>query len=535
MNRFARALCVLAVTGCIAPAFADDINIYYGPKGGFAKVNNSRKFVFSDKTEKKATLSNSIIYKFDSLEPGSTAKVAMYSMSDFKCLDAMVDAAINKGVHIKLLLDGVPDWTKESREKIAEVIRKGAEKAEAEGKSYDFVLAATTQEAMKRVGREQTLEDGKKIYGTMHEKFGVFYKPGKVVPYSCFNGSANMSTTSDQIYGENRVFFDDQPVVARQFAEEFARLWNEYSTPVFGKWIPERFIETSYVPGYVKLVFNSEPVSETELTRIDNELINFIGRVTDDGGLDLSMFSFTRRELAEAILRSAARHPKAKFRLLFDHAQLDDEDKTQGKLAPWLESEAKKRHLKNIEVRYRFRRNAYAYDPQTDTIGLISYMSLFLHHKNVSINNKEIVVGSYNWSGSAENLNFENIMMFNGDYEHHQKIVDSFKAEFDTLWNSRMPEISSVKYIRKGVPQTVTLAEGKALHAKLLKTLKRNKDNQVVHTALSRDAIRSYDELKKETKLNDKRLKAAIKALTADGFIIKFNNKKNQEVYAQAD
>ena len=54
------------------------------------------------------------------------------------------------------------------------------------------------------------------------------------------------------------------------------------------------------------------------------------------------MFSFTRRELAEAILRSAARHPKAKFRLLFDHAQLDDEDKTQGKLAPWLDEEAKK-------------------------------------------------------------------------------------------------------------------------------------------------------------------------------------------------
>lgn len=534
MNKLARVLCALAVTGCLTPAFADDINIYYGPKGGFAKVNNSRKLIFSDKSERKATLSNSIIHKFDSLEPGSTAKVAMYSMSDFKCLDAMVNAAIDKGVHIKLLLDGVPDWTKESREQIAGVIKKGAERAEKEGKPYDFVLAATTQEAMKRVGREQTLDDGKKIYGTMHEKFGIFYKPGQVVPTSCFNGSANMSTTSDQIYGENRVFFEDQPVVARQFAEEFARLWNEYSSPVFGKWIPERFIETSYVPGYVKLVFNSEPVSETELTRIDNELINLIGRVKDDGGLDLSMFSFTRRELAEAILRSAARHPKAKFRLLFDHAQLDDDDKTQGKLAPWLIKEAKKRNLKNIEARFRFRRNAYAYDPQTDKVCLVSYMSLFLHHKNVSINNKEIVVGSYNWSGSAENMNFENIMMFNGDFQHHQKIVDSFKAEFDTLWESRMPEISSVKWVRKGVPQTVTLEEGRKLHEKLLKTMKSSKDVQAVHTALGRDAFKTYDELKKETKLNDKKLKAAINTLTKDGFIIKFT-KKDVEGYAQAD
>ena len=35
MNKLARALCVFAITGCLAPAFADDINIYYGPKGGF--------------------------------------------------------------------------------------------------------------------------------------------------------------------------------------------------------------------------------------------------------------------------------------------------------------------------------------------------------------------------------------------------------------------------------------------------------------------------------------------------------------------
>ena len=161
-------------------------------------------------------------------------------------------------------------------------------------------------------------------------------------------------------------------------------------------------------------------------------------------------------------------------------------------------------------------------------------MSLFLHHKNVSINNKEIVVGSYNWSGSAENMNFENIMIFNGDNQHHQKIVDSFKAEFDVLWNSRMPEISSVKYIRKGVPQTVTLKEGKALHEKLLKTLKRSKDNQLVHSALARDAFKTYDQLKEETKLNDRKLKVAIKALTADGFIIKLT-KKDVEGYAQAD
>lgn len=45
-------------------ANADDINIYFGPKGGFSPVNNSRKLVFSDNISRKATLSNSIKYAF---------------------------------------------------------------------------------------------------------------------------------------------------------------------------------------------------------------------------------------------------------------------------------------------------------------------------------------------------------------------------------------------------------------------------------------------------------------------------------------
>lgn len=513
-------------------ALADNVDIFYGPQGGFSRVNNSRVLRFSDGTTRPASLASALLHRIDRLEPGSTVKIAMYSMSDYNSLDFMINAAIEKQIKFQLLLDGVSSWSAGSRERIAKAIRQGAEKAAAEGKAYDFKLAASTQAAMKRNGRETVLEDGTIIFGTMHEKFGVFYRPGNPIPHSSFNGSANISPTSDQIYAENRVFFDDQPAVARQFAEEFARLWNEYSEMVVGEWVPEKYIETQHVPGYVKLVFNAEPLNELELNRIDNELINLVRRVEASGSLDLAMFSLTRKELADAILRSAERNPDAKFRLLLDHAQFDDEDPLQSKQGPSLEARAREMGLKNIQVRYRFRRNAYGYHPQENKAMLISYLSLFLHHKNVTVNGNEMAIGSYNWSNSAEFINFENVMFFHHHCKDHQKVIDSFKAEFDTLWNSRMPA-GKVTAPRKGEPQTVTLEEGKALHARLIKTLSRE-ENWKVHGTMDREAFKTLTMISEETKLAEKKVKKALKALINDGLVVKWV-KDGREGYSQAD
>ncbi len=511
---------------------AERVEIYYGPRGGFSRINNERTLRFSDSSVRQATLANALTHFIDRLEPGSTAKICMYSMSDYASLDAMIDAAATRGIKFQLLLDGVSTWAQASRDRIVKKVQAAAEKASEEGRSFDFKIAAVSTAAMKRNGRESKLEDGTLIYGTMHEKFGVFYRPDNPVPHSCFNGSANISPTSDQIYAENRVFFHEQPAVARQFAEEFARLWNEYSEMLLGEWIPEKYIETNHVPGYVKIVFNSEPVSELELTRIDNELINLVRRVEASGSLDLAMFSLTRIELAEAILRAAERNPDARFRLLLDHAQLDDENPVESKMAPWLERKAAELGLKNIQVRYRFRINAYGYSTEKKGPALLSYLSLFLHHKNVTVNGREMAIGSYNWSNSAEYLNFENVMLFNGLYNHHQKVIDSFKAEFDILWNSRMPA-GPVTSPRKGIPQTVTLAEGKMLHKKLLRTLSKD-DNCKILGTLDREAHKTFEQIQEETGLSRNRVKKAIKALSNDGFIIKWEKDK-VEGYSQAD
>ncbi len=522
---------LLAFLGTAAVS-ADSVDIFYGPKGGFSRINNSRALRFNDGTIKPATLASALIHRIEKLEPGSRVKIAMYSMNDFRALDAMLKAALEKQVEFQLLLDGVSSWSAGNRDKIAKAIKETAEKAKEAGKPFTFNLAETTIEAMKRNGRETTLKDGTPIYGTMHEKFGVFYAPENPIPHSSFNGSANISTTSDQIYAENRVFFDNQPAVARQFAEEFARLWNEYSRIVVGEWIPEKYIETHHVPGYVKIVFNSEPQNELELSRIDHELINLIHRVEASGSLELAMFSLTRIDLAEAILRSAERNPDAKFRLLLDHAQLDDEDPVQSKLAPWLEQQAKDRGIKNIQVRYRFRVNAYGYSERDGKPMLISYLSLFLHHKNVTVNRKEMAIGSYNWSNSAEFLNFENVMFFNHFCKDHQKVIDSFAYEFEELWNSRMPA-GKASRPRKGVPQTVTLDEGKALHTRLIKILEK-KENHMVLATLDREAFKTYEDIKSETKLAARKVKRALNTLQKAGFIVEWH-KDGVTGFSQAD
>ena len=532
MKRFfaVMAICCLVLAGSNV-VYAESVEIYYGPKGGFSLANSARTLRFNDGSVKPATLANALMHRIDQLETGSTVKIAMYSLNDFQTLDFILRAVADKQLSFKLLLCGVSTWSASSRERIAKAVEKAAVEATQAGKTFDFQLAAVTADAMKRNGREHTLDDGTVIFGTMHEKFGVFYRPGNPVPHSSFNGSANVSPTSDQVYAENRVFFNEQPAVARQFAEEFARLWNEYSEIAYGKWLPEKYIETQQVPGYVKIVFNSEPVDEFQLTRIDNELINLIHRVEASGSLDLCMFSLTRIELAEAILRSAERNPGARFRLMLDHAQLDDEDPLQSKLGPWLEQKASELALKNVQVRYRFRRNAYGYSTEDKKPILLSYLSLFLHHKNVTVNDKEMAIGSYNWSNSAEFLNFENVMFLNAFYTDHQKVIKSFKAEFETLWNSRIP--ATVSEPRKGAPQTVTLAEGKALHKQLLKTLE-NEQNRKVLATLDREAFKTLSQLVEETSLSEKRVKQCVRALEADMFIVKWT-KDGVEGYSQAD
>ena len=80
-------------------------------------------------------------------------------------------------------------------------------------------------------------------------------------------------------------------------------------------------------------------------------------------------------------------------------------------LGPWFEEQIEKNKLKNMEVRYKWRSSAYGYDEEEKAIRLVHFRSLLLHHKLLMVNGQILATGSYNWSSSAEDRNFENIMM----------------------------------------------------------------------------------------------------------------------------
>jgi len=53
-----------------------------------------------------------------------------------------------------------------------------------------------------------------------------------------------------------------------------------------------------------------------------------------------------------------------------------------------------------------------------------------MHHKFAVIDSLQVITGSYNWTRTASELNYENILITN-----NARIVDAFDQEFQRLWN----------------------------------------------------------------------------------------------------
>ena len=516
-----------------APLVAEPIEIYFGPGGGFAPMNRERAITRPDGSLASATLSQALIEQIDAAKPGSLMKICSYSMSENSATEALVRAA-ERGVRVRLLLDAAAEWTADSREKIITRLRKAREEARQADRAFDFQARFVTGQTMKDRDRTRTLKDGRLIVGTMHEKFGLFYPPSSPVPLDGFCGSANISPTSDQIYAENRVFFKNRPVVLRQLQEEFARLWNEYGVTMFGPTTSEPFIPADAPPGDVAILCNAEPIDETAFTRIDEALLRMIRSVspTASGSLDLAMFSLTDRELAMAIIDQAARCPAARFHLLFDLGQIDDSNPQASIMAPGLEREVASRGLKNVEIRYKWRSNAFGFDPEKQEIGLVSFRNLFLHHKVLVVDRSRMAIGSYNWSGAGEDMNFEDEMMFDGRFPDHQPVVDRFMAEFDTVWNSRRPANLPAEPVRNAA-QTVTGPEGRELQKKIINLL-QDPVNLSITQRLDRGAFATFEQLREKSGISASELQRRLRDLMS-GTLLCRHLKDGVEGYSQAD
>lgn len=446
-----------------------EIEIYFSPKGGFSPKNNNRTVTLKDGRTVHADLNNALIEMIENTKEGSTIKIAMYAFGYRPVLDVLVDAAKTRNIKVKLILDSIAEWTREMHKELRDRILAEHESAKKEGRTFDFQLKEIFPQAMVDRGRWKKIQNDVLIYGTMHEKFGIFFEKDSKIPAHGFCGSANISWSAGEVFAENRVFFKNEPSMGRQLAEEFARLWNEFGTDVTKNCQSEIFLPATTHLGDVQIISNAKPLDEENWQRIDKVLLDLMEQVNPKNGtLDVAIFSFTHTGLAERLLELAERYPGIKIRILMDQTQMVGTDNHQGVLGPYMERVAEFKGLKNLEIRYKWRANIYAWNPDTQSCELIHWRNLLLHHKCLVVNGKRMGLGSYNWSGSAEFRNFENVMVFFGELPEQQKIIDRFMYEFEFIWNSPKPEGKLQAKIV--IPQVISGTKGRELKAIIVKT-----------------------------------------------------------------
>lgn len=456
----------LTFWACFIGSLSAEIEIYFSPRGGFAAKNHERMIELKNGEKVPATVNNSLADLLDRVEAGSQVKIAMYSFSYRPTQDMLIEMARNRDIQIKLIVDASAAWTKEIRADYNQRILAELAAARKEGRKFDFQLKEIYARAFEDRGRLKTLEDGTVIYGTMHEKFGIIIPKGETFPLHSFCGSANISWGASQAFAENRLIFRNEPALGRVLAEEFARLWNEYGTPVTDNCQSEKYLPVNH-PDEIQIISNSKLLDEVRYQRIDNALMGLMDRVDPENGtLDVAMFSFTHVGLANKIISLAGRYPKIKVRILMDLTQIEDDDYQRGVLGPYLERSAYFKELKNIEIRYKWRSNAFGWDEKENAPRLITFRNLLLHHKAMMVNGRLMGIGSYNWSASAEARNFENIMVLNGAVPEHREVVARFMEEFDFIWNRMKAEGPTTA---KAVdPQVITGLRGRALKRQIL-------------------------------------------------------------------
>lgn len=531
-NRTLHALTALVLALLVAgAAHAAPIDIVFGPDGGFAPSNNERTYTTKEGNQEPLRM-NALVVDWVNRTPDAGAiRIAMYNFDYEPVFDALLKAA-RRGVQVRLLLDNCAGWTDANVTQVKARIRKLVEEEKAAGKPVDYQLKVVTIAKMKEHGRTRTLDDGKEIFGTFHQKFGVFHEDRTRAPRHAFGGSANLSESSDSKYAENRVFFRDEPGVARDYANQFARLWNDYAEAATEKADPE---EEKPVQDRLPLeiLFNAERVGkapDSPFRRIDERLSGLMDEVRDDGSLDLLMFSFTHFKLAMKILDTAKAKPNAKFRLLFDHSMLEETPDKRSLMPPLLETKAVELGLKNVEIRYKYRANAYGWVKDKNAIELDHFRSKLLHHKTLIVNGEKVAFGSYNWSASAEERNFEDMFVFSSAEPAGKDILARYQAEFDFLWDRFYGTWTG----EGDRPQTIHGPEGRAWAARIVKLLTENPEVSKIRDVLERSGASTLQQIASEANLKAEEVEKLFAPLVQEK-LIKSRERKGKVIYELAD
>lgn len=307
-----------------------------------------------------------------------TLDIAMYSVSSGPSnpIWGALQRAVQRGVKVRFFLDQA----------------KGANKAKADALVgigvHVFHVGSTT----------------------LHEKFALF--DAKLPGAKVVNGSANWSLGAMTKYSENTVVFPRHPHLVKQFADEYDRLLTKGKAYTAGG---EQHMQRIALPAVANASTSERAFFTTQnaggTTIVGDKIIEVMRTAQSSVLIDVAHFN--SRSICDALIALKQQKPSLKVEVLVDLGEYAD-----GK------SRCKDLERAGIPVRYK-----------TYSLVFLHPRSQLMHHKTLIVDERRVVTGSFNWSDTAENGNYENTMVIDGSVTQNRACVAAFVAEHKKLWD----------------------------------------------------------------------------------------------------
>ncbi len=250
-----------------------------------------------------------------------------------------------------------------------------------------------------------------RVSRTMHQKFALvdaetWYRRKLV------NGSANWSTSAETKYSENTVVFNRHYGVFYSFQQEFNDLLAS-SRPISADAADHMDPVSLRRPRAAtkrreRAVFSSWNSGGS--TVCADEIIDLMWGAEESIKIDVAHFN--SKQIAGELIQIHQDYPNIDIQVLVDIGEYSTSI-----------SRVKDLEAAGIDVRYK-----------TYSMTFHHPRSQLMHHKTVIVDDKDMISGSYNWSDTAEQNNYENLIVFEGTGPNIA-LVANFVEEHDSIWD----------------------------------------------------------------------------------------------------
>ena len=186
----------------------------------------------------------------------------------------------------------------------------------------------------------------------------------------------------------------------------------------------------------VDVLFNSAArgaITARIVAEIEDAVARSAGRRLD---LHALIFAFTDGQIARALVAAVEGHPGATVRLLSDWSQLSEGG---GRKPAALARLARSKPLPRLQVRFK-KDSPYRWDDEAGRPVWSHRTSRGLNHHNgllilVDGVPERLLTGSFNWSPTAEQSNYENLLVLDGQSPARRAVMRRYELEFEAFWN----------------------------------------------------------------------------------------------------